>query len=87
MNIPTKDGDCLVFYMCCHFCFSLSPLLPSFGLNRYFLGSQFNALVISFTIYFAINFGVFFSGCPEDSIYIIIYNSLVWINTNLISVL
>ena len=73
-----------VFYMSCIFCFLISPLLSYFVLIRYFLVYPFNILVISLTIYFSVIFLVVSLGIVIN---ILIYKILLWINTNLISLL
>lgn len=61
---------------------SVSPFLPSFMLNRYFLVCYFNSFVIS--IFFSLEI-IFFVVVLGIMINIVMYIKLVWIHTNLIS--
>lgn len=78
-----------LLYISCLFCSSILLLLPSFMLNNYLLVYYFNYLVISFTTYLLTYFLGSYPGgsvCMGATINISVYNSVVWINTNLISI-
>lgn len=67
-------------YFLYYFCSSVPPFLSSFVIGRYFLVHHFDSLLISFTTILVI-FLVF---TMQITIYTLIYNNLVWINTKLV---
>lgn len=66
-----------IFYVM-SFCSSTTVLV----LNRQVLVYQFNSLLVSCNI-----FSCFLSNSPRDYTNILIYNNLVWVNTNFISII